>query len=246
MSEEEKIETPSEEVKEETATEQPTEETTTEETPSEPQEETPAEEVTEEETQEEVKEESLENLDPKTIEQSKVTDILQGKGFDYAELQKEFNETGDLSKDTRDKLSQSGISEEMLDNYIEGQKARVEKEIDEISQCVGGREKMTEVIKWAAENLTDEEKMSINGVTDKNLMMIVLENLKGRMEEKEGKLPEAQIEGEGTKTTIDVYKSQAQMLEAIRDSRYKTDEAYRAEVLEKIHASREAGIDLGI
>ena len=185
-------------------------------------------------------------LDPKTVDKAQAETLLKDKGFDYSVLQKEFNETGDISQETRTKLNEAGISDEMINDYKEGQKALVEKELDEISQCVGGRENLTEVINWAANNISDDEKTSIAGITDKNVMMIVLKDLKNRMEEKEGKIPENQINGDGIKTTTEIYESQAQMLEAIKDPRYKNDEVYRAKVMEKIHASREAGIDLGI
>lgn len=197
-------------------------------------------------TPESTQQEQLNDIDPKTLEKTKAAEILENKGFNYADLQKEFNETGDISETTKAKLIESGISEEMIEGYKEGQKALVEKEITEISQCVGGRETLDEVIKWAANNISDDEKISISQITDKNIMQIVLKDLKTRMEEKEGKLPENQISGDGVKITTEVFESQAQMLEAMKDPKYKTDEVYRAKVMKKIHASREAGIDLGI
>ena len=77
-------------------------------------------------------------------------------------------------------------------------------------------------------------------------MKVYLKDLKNRMEEKEGKVPETTLNGDGGKPTVELFESQAQMFEAIRDPRYKVDEAYRAKVMKKIQASREAGIDLGI
>lgn len=189
---------------------------------------------------------TLKEVNPKEANIEQATNVLKDKGFDYAELSKEFNEKGEISKETRDKLAEVGITGEIIDNYIEGQKARVERELDELSLCVGGREKMNEVIRWASQNISDDEKASINGITDANVMKMILKDLKNRMEEKEGKVPETQLNGEGGKPAVEIYESQAQMFEAIRDPKYKTDEAYRAKVMKKIQASREAGIDLGI
>ena len=176
----------------------------------------------------------------------KATNVLKDKGFDYAELQKEFNEKGEISKETKEKLAEVGITEEIVDNYVEGQKARVERELDELAVCVGGRAIMNQVIQWAAANISDEEKASINKITDANVMKVYLKDLKNRMEEKEGKVPETQLNGEGGKPAVEMFESQAQMFEAIKDPRYKKDEVYRAKVMKKIQASREAGIDLGI
>lgn len=184
-----------------------------------------------------------ENITADTPEQ--VTEVLQTKGFDYAELQKEFVDTGEISADTRKKLSDVGITDELIDNYIDGQLAKAEQERNEISTCVGGRENFDNIVKWASENLTTEEIISINSVTDKGIIQIILKDLKTRMEEKEGIIP-SYTKGESGKAQTEIYRSQAEMFEAISNPKYRKDEAYRLDVQKKITASREAGVDLGI
>ena len=236
------------------------EENLTEEKPQEEQEKTPDEENTDtpeetedkpEEKPEEDKEQDEEDktsddVDFTNIKDAKeAEDALKAKGFDYVELQKEYDEKGEISKETRAKLAEVGITDEVLDNYIEGQKAIVQQEYDKLSECIGGREVFDTVIKWAGENLDPDEIASINTVRDKNVLKIILKDLKSRMEEKEGVTPEYQ-KGEGAKPTKDIYRSQAEMFEDIMNPKYKKDEAYRQDVQKKIAASREAGIDLGI
>lgn len=184
-----------------------------------------------------------ENITADTPEQ--VAEVLQTKGFDYAELQKEFVDTGEISADTRKKLSDVGITDELIDNYIDGQLAKAEQERNEISTCVGGRENFDNIVKWASENLTTEEIISINSVTDKGIIQIILKDLKTRMEEKEGIIP-SYTKGESGKAQTEIYRSQAEMFEAISNPKYRKDEAYRLDVQKKITASREAGVDLGI
>ena len=65
------------------------------------------------------------------------------------------------------------------------------------------------------------------------------------MEKHEGKTPEYQ-KGSGDKPSTEMFNSQAEMFEAIKDPKYKKDEYYRSLVQKKITASREAGVDLGI
>ena len=246
MAEEETKELTEEETQEEQTSSEETpeteekEETTTEETEEEP------EEKEEPESQEETKEEPEEEKDlSKVTEADEAKDVLKSKGFDYAELAKEFDEKGEISKETRAKLAEVGITDELIDGYIEGQKAKVQKEFDELSVCIGGRESFDTVIKWAAENLPQEEIQSINAVRDKNVLKIILKDLKSRMEDKEGITPEY-TKGEGGKPAQDIYRSQAEMFEDIMNPKYKKDEAYRKDVQKKIAASREAGVDLGI
>lgn len=177
--------------------------------------------------------------------QEQAQEVLQTKGFDYAELQKEFIETGEISDSTRKQLAEVGITGELVDNFIEGQIAKAEQEKNEIAECIGGRETFDNVIKWASENLSEAEIKSINGITDKSVIQIILKDLKNRMEEKEGITPNY-TQGEGGKPAKDIFRSQAEMFEAISNPKYRVDEAYRADVQRKVTASREAGIDLGI
>lgn len=194
---------------------------------------TETEEVKVDETKEEI---NLAEIQDK----EKAGEVLKEKGFDYAKLQEEFNATGEISKETREKLAEAGITEDVIDNYIDGQKAKVEAKMNEIAEVVGGRKEMDEIIKWASKNLDEKEKASINSVRDENIMKIILKDLKERMEEKEGVTPEYTT-GDGSKTQANVFESKAQMMEAIRDKRYDKDEAYREKVRKKIEASVGAG-----
>lgn len=195
-------------------------------------------------------EDTTEDTDLKNVESSeKAAEILTTKGFKYEDLQKEFDEHGDITPETREKLKAAGFDKEIVDNFIEGQKARFEvvKEAvkNELSKTVGGRETYEKIIDWAAKNLSKDEIASINEVKDKNIMRIILKDLKNQMEDKEGKTPDY-TKGTTGSSAEDVYESQAQMFEAIRNPKYRTDEAYRAKVMKKIQASREAGKNLGI
>ena len=180
---------------------------------------------------------------PQTQEQAQ--EVLQTKGFDYVALQKEYLETGNISETTRKHLSEVGITSELVDNFIEGQIAKAEQERNELATCVGGRENFDNIIKWASENLSETEIKSINGITDKSVITIILKDLKNRMEEKEGITPNY-TNGEAGKVAKDIFRSQAEMFEAISNPKYRVDEAYRADVQRKVTASREAGVDLGI
>lgn len=211
-------------VPEPTATEQPTE--TTE--PTEPTEST----------------EPTKPTQPTDIEET-----LKDKGLDYTELLQEYADKGDLTAETREKLAKVGFDEAFVNDFIEGKKAIVEQQIAkeqaELAETVGGKENFDNIIQWAANNLTQEEKEAIGSVKNMAAQKLMLAGLKHQMESKEGKLPTF-IQGGGDKTTEDIFESQEQMFEAIRDKRYLTDPAYQNKVTNKIRASRKAGINLGI
>lgn len=239
MSEEEQLTPPEEQPSQEQPPEEPSTEPTDETPPPEkkPEQEEPSKEEPPKTGEEEPKKVKIDEND--------VEGSLAKVGFNYAELQEEFAANGDLTKETREKLMAIGITEEAINAHIEGQKAKAEKELDEISEEIGGREALKETIEWAAKNLDRDEIESINAVRDKNVMKILLRDLRSRMDEKEGKLPQY-TQGSATPPAQDLFESQAQMIEAVRDPRYARDPAYRDKVAKKIRASREAGMDLRI
>lgn len=188
------------------------------------------------ENTEEVKEKELSEI----IETEEAVEALKKKGFDYNELQEEFNQNQDITKETRAKLNEQGITDETIDKFIEGRKAVVDKEINEISEVIGGREQYNTVLEWAAKNLDKTEIASINSVRDTNVIKIILKDLKNRMEDKEGVTPNY-IKGGSGSVAQDIFESQEQMYEAIRDPKYKKDPAYRAKVGKQVEASIAAG-----
>jgi hypothetical protein len=171
----------------------------------------------------------------------KASEVLESKGFDYDALTEEFQAHGDLLPETRAKLEKQGITGEILDGYIEGQKAIIQRHMEDISTVVGGMEQMATVIEWAKVNLTDEEKKSIDAVHDPAVIKIILKDLEQRMNDSEGYLPQ-QLQGGAGGTQGNYFESMLEVEEAINDPRYSKDPVYRAKIAKKITASREAGI----
>ena len=198
-----------------------------------------------EETEEEEKEEDIKPEDVDLDNPEEVSNALDKKGIDYNALTEEYLTKGELSEESFKTLEAAGIPREVALNYIKGYEARAEIEKNELAECVGGKEQMEAIINWAANNLSKEEIVALNSIRNKFELKAVLRGLKTDMEEKEGKSPDYQ-KGTGDTPTINGFRSQAEMFEAINNPKYNKDEAYRADVQKKIAASREAGIDLGI
>ena len=178
--------------------------------------------------------------DVNTAEQASV--VLESKGFDYEALTEEFQANGDLLPETRTKLAAQGISGEIIDTYIEGQKAIIQRHMEDISTVVGGMEQMAAVVEWAKNNLSAEEKKSIDAVHDPAVIKIILKDLENRMNDSEGYVPQAQLQGGAGEIRGNYFESMAEVEEAINDPRYSKDPVYRAKVAQKLTASREAGV----
>lgn len=198
-----------------------------------PQEETqPPIEKKEEET------EPLNNVN--TNDDTQVAEVLNHKGFDLNKLQEEFDANGDITEETRKELAKVGITKEILDSYIEGRYAIVEKQMNEIAESVGGREQFDTIINWAKANLSDEEKAVYMGFSTPASIKIAVRDLKNRMENSDGIVPQ-QLQGGSDSASGDYFQSMAEVEDAINDERYSKDEVYRNKVAQKISASREAG-----
>jgi hypothetical protein len=206
--------------------------------PAENQEQT----TTQEQTQVEQQETQTTTEDYSNIDSAdKASEVLESKGFDYEALTTEFQANGDLLPETRKKLEAKGIPAEMVDSYIEGQKALVQRHMEDIASTVGGMEQMAGIVEWAKANLSEDEKKSIDKVHDPAVIKIILKDLEKRMNDSEGYLPQ-QLQGGAGESVGDYFESMAEVEEAINDRRYSEDPVYRAKVARKLTASREAGI----
>ncbi len=182
---------------------------------------------------------TLENIN--TEDTTQVAEMLNTKGFDLNKLQAEFDKNGDITEETRKELAKAGITEEILNGYIEGRWAVVEKQMTDIANSVGGQDAFESICNWARANLSEEEKAIYSSTQDPVMIKTILRDLKNRMENSEGIIPQ-QIQGSGDSASGDYFKSMAEIEEAINDPKYAKDEVYRQKVARKITASREAGM----
>ena len=93
---------------------------------------------------------------------SQVHKLLDDKGLAFEVFQKEYNETGTLSKEALEALEEQGISEQVVATWIQGQEAVAEQSIQEIHTNVGGQENYNLMMEWATSNLKPWEIDSFN------------------------------------------------------------------------------------
>jgi hypothetical protein len=196
---------------------------------------------------------NVENVKDTTVEETTTTDysnvytreeaseVLESKGFDMQALTDEFQANGDLTPETRAKLAKHGFSEEVVDNFIQGQMLIVQKTMEDIASVVGGVEQMQTVVEWARANLPADVKASYDKIHDPVMIKVLLKDLERQMNDSEGYLPQ-QLQGGAGESRGNYFESMHEVEEAINDPRYSQDPAYRAKVAQKLTASREAGV----
>lgn len=81
--------------------------------------------------------------------------------YDYWAM--EFAANGGFSDETKaDIKSKTGFSDRMLNDFVEGQNAKLRESYRSASSVVGGREKLDKIFEWAAKNLNTDEMQSVN------------------------------------------------------------------------------------
>jgi hypothetical protein len=165
------------------------------------------------------------------------TEALATKGLDLQEFSTEFGTTGELSAKSYERLEAAGYPQDIVNQYIEGQKARVSQFENSIRNEVGGDAKYAEISQWAGANLTESEANAYNkAVTSGSLdqAKLAVNGLANRYNNENGSDPKRTIGGTSKASSEETYKSTAQLTQAMRDPRYKTDAAYRASVQNKL------------
>ena len=187
--------------------------------------------------EEEAKEETpKEETTPSTEEEAQA--VAEEKGFDLAELNKEYAEAGQLSEDTYKMLESKGLTKDAVDAYIEGQKALAERNVQELHSVAGGTESFNEMVEWANDNLSEGEIDTLNNLISKQeTAKFAIEGLYARYKS-QGAGPNLIDEGRTQGTSTQGYQSTREMTREMADPRYKADPAFRKMVEAKIARSK--------
>ena len=162
----------------------------------------------------------------------------------------EYNKNeGKLSSETLEKFSAMS-SKELVEAYLEVQNTEgfeaptevadlSDSDINQVKNSVGGEAAYDNIIKWASSTLdkqtTDAFDSIVNTGSVQAIQMAVA-GLKTQYDNAngyEGKM----YTGKAPVSAKDVYRSQAELVAAMSDTRYDSDPAYRQDVIEKLERS---------
>lgn len=165
-------------------------------------------------------------------------------GFSSDEINEISNyawENRSLSEEHYAKLEKAGYSKEIVDQFMSGQFAVAEGAQQALLNAGGGAENVEAMFSWAAENLDQKTIDTYNSKFDAGGAdaLMAMENLKAKFEAS-GYAPTGQnVSGANAPFgSGDVFRSVAQVTEAMQDPRYKTDPAYRKDVEQKLARSK--------
>lgn len=162
----------------------------------------------------------------------------------FDSIRQSYLETGELSPDNRRILNSYGIPDQAIDQYIAGQAALGNQYKNAVLETFGGAEKFTEISRWAANNLPEDEIDAVNQALNSFDLGLARQTAAGLVARFNSAVrePGHQIQGQPNQQAGGVvpYKSHQEMLQAMRDPRYSgpnADSAYQEEVMRRAQAS---------
>jgi len=164
-------------------------------------------------------------------------DAAKSAGVDMNALEAEFMENGKLSDERYTELEGKGFARGEIDEFIEFRTAKADRYMAELHGEVGGEEQFDTMATWASENWSEGELKEYNAAVDSQDMgraKIAMKGLRSDFEKANGVTPKLLDGDGGSGQSGSTYRSDAEMHRDMQDPRYKTDPAFRQDVVNKV------------
>jgi len=188
-------------------------------------------------------------------------EVAEDDGEVYEETETEYTEAQTLISNASQEYAETGqISDEMFEQFGEMSSQDLveaymniqanapeavaeelsESEVNSIKNSVGGDQAYDNVMQWAGENLDPTQIDAFDDVIANGnsvAIQMMVNGLKAQYDSTngyEGRMLSGKSANAGSS---DVFRSQAELVAAMGDSRYESDPAYRNDLLEKLDRS---------
>ena len=111
--------------------------------------------------------------------------------------------------------------------------------VNQIKNYAGGERAYSDMVNWASSNLDAQSIEAFDNIVNTgsvDAIKLAVNGLKSQYQEANG-FEGTMYSGKAPASTKDVYRSQAELVEAMSDRRYDNDPAYRQDVLAKLDRS---------
>ena len=175
-------------------------------------------------------------------EKSEAYSLIESASDEY------FNNGESLSPETLEKFKGMS-SQDLVNGYMQMVKDNPQTnntevdvntaEINKIQNSVGGEAQYNNLVTWAGNNLPENEIKAFDdlvGTGNAAAIQLGVDAIKSRYEAVNG-YEGRRLTGKAADNSGDVFKSQAQLVEAMSDPRYDRDPAYRQDVVAKLERS---------
>ena len=166
---------------------------------------------------------------------------VKSEGFSLDKYNDEYVEQGGLSDKSYQELAKLGLTKDIVDGYIEGQKSIAQSYQTQIYNEVGSQEQYQELVSWASQNLSEQEVASFNDIVSNGSVEAMKLAVRGLMAtagmSKSNPQKQELFEGDSDVFSSDAFRSIAQVTQAMNDPRYEKDPAYRKDVTDRLAKS---------
>ena len=161
-----------------------------------------------------------------------------------------FENEGALSEETMERFKEMSSSE-LVEAYmaIRDRNADIEgggespdltdAEMNQVYNSAGGEAEYNNLTTWAAQNLDESKMDAFNDIIDRGnatSIQIAVAGLRAEYEAQEG-YEGRMLTGKAAKSSGDIFRSQAEVVQAMNDPKYDRDPAYRQDVYDKLERS---------
>ena len=168
---------------------------------------------------------------------------VQESDPDYlAQAMNEYQETGKLSDEIKkqlDELDYEDMFAAMQSQAPQEAEDLSEEEMNAIRNYVGGEQQYGALMDWAAQTLDSNYVEAFDDLVQNGSARAIQLAVRGLMAEYENQngYEGRMLTGKAATETPDVFRSQAEVVQAMNDPRYDSDPAYRNDVFEKLGRS---------
>ena len=155
---------------------------------------------------------------------------------------------GTLSEETIERFTEMS-SQDLVAAYLEIQSKNPqfnqqsvemsEAQVNSVQNAAGGEANYNRVVEWAASNLSERQIDAFDSVVDSGnpaAIGIAFQGLQSAYNDANG-YEGRMLQGRAASSAGEAFRSQAELVAAMGDPRYDTDEAYRDDVVRKLNAS---------
>lgn len=163
---------------------------------------------------------------------------------DIVRIQEEYQGDG-ITDESFEALAKAGYSRAFVESYIQGQESLVQGYIDQVKSFAGGADKFDKLMGHLETTNPEAAESLVEALEGRNLSTVkAILNLAGQSyNTKFGKKAERTITSRANpapapKAQAEGFETQAEMIKAMSDPRYRSDNKYRREVEQKVINSK--------
>ena len=177
-------------------------------------------------------------------------DVIEGVDLIQTASEEYFENDGQLSSETMERFTEMSSSE-LVEAYmairernpdVDGGTSSpdlTDAEMNQVYNSAGGEAEYKNLTSWAAENLDEAKMDAFNDIIDRGnatSIQIAVAGLRAEYEAQEG-YEGRMLTGKAAKSSGDIFRSQAEVVQAMNDPKYDRDPAYRQDVYDKLERS---------